>query len=292
MAKYLDDYGLGYYDGKIKNYINTKLTPVYKFQGTKTVAEINAMPSSILLTWNGYVYNVSDAGTITIGSQGNLVVNAGDNVVILTTGTAQSYTFSFDKLAGTVDLSGYLQKNGFETSYSSQYGYSALQSYNDIIIQPSAPSKNVTIGATAGGVLKLAQGSSNLTFTELVNKANTINGATITSTSSILELATLIKTNFTSALNTVAHAIVNLPNIAFGNESLGYCFVTIEYTGPDVQNAYYNVYITNGSTIMFGQSVSLTTGGVDTKLSALTMVQSASIPLTDTEIDSVFNANS
>ena len=117
-------------------------------------------------------------------------------------------------------------------------------------------------------------------------------GSSITLNSSILELATLIKTNFTSALNTVAHAIVNLPNIAFGNESLGYCFVTIEYTGPTVQDACYNVYITNGSTIMFGSMVSLTTGGVDTKLSALTMTQSASIPLTDTEIDGVFSANS
>lgn len=81
-----------YYD---KNDIDSMLSSTYNYIGTKTVAEINALNTSTL--HKGDVYNVSDSGTITLGS---VAVVAGDNVAW--TGSA------WDKLAGTIDLSDYV----------------------------------------------------------------------------------------------------------------------------------------------------------------------------------------
>lgn len=74
------------------------LTVAYNYKGSRTVAQINALTNQSA----GDVYNVTDSGTITTGS---VSVVAGDNVAW--TGTA------WDKLAGTVDLSGYTQKYEF-----------------------------------------------------------------------------------------------------------------------------------------------------------------------------------
>lgn len=76
-----------------KSTIDTKLTGAYIYKGSKTVAQINALTGMT----NGDVYNVSDSGTITTGG---VVVVAGDNVAW--DGT------SWDKLAGTIDLSGFV----------------------------------------------------------------------------------------------------------------------------------------------------------------------------------------
>ena len=96
-----------FYNGKEisdKNYVDDQIQAVldsmirvFYYRGSKTVAQINAMSSSVLAI--GDVYNVEDSGTLTAG---NVQVLAGDNVVW--NGTA------WDKLAGTIDLSGYVQK--------------------------------------------------------------------------------------------------------------------------------------------------------------------------------------
>lgn len=73
------------------------LTSVYKYQGTKTVAQLNAL--EVDSSFNGYVYNVSDNGTLT---QGSLVVKAGDNVVVDWDDTLE--TFTWDKFNGETGL--------------------------------------------------------------------------------------------------------------------------------------------------------------------------------------------
>lgn len=80
-----------------KAYVDAKVSSAYIYKGSKTVSEINALNTSTLEI--GWVYNVSDGGTITLGS---IQVNAGDNIAW--TGSA------WDKLAGFIDLSGYVQK--------------------------------------------------------------------------------------------------------------------------------------------------------------------------------------
>lgn len=79
------------------------LTNVYKYAGTKTVAELNSL--TVTADMNGYVYNVSDSGTLTTGS---VQVIAGDNVSVVWDST--NSTYSWDKLAATSDVSGKADK--------------------------------------------------------------------------------------------------------------------------------------------------------------------------------------
>ena len=87
---------------EVDNAIASAVSSAYIYKGTKTVAEINALDTSDLVV--GWVYNVSDSGTITLGS---LSVNAGDNIAW--TGN------EWDILAGVVDLSDYYTKTQTNT---------------------------------------------------------------------------------------------------------------------------------------------------------------------------------
>lgn len=93
--------------------IAAAVSNTYKWSGSKTVAELNALTVTSLM--HGNVYNVTSDGIL---NQGNVSVVVGDNVAIVW--DAQNNTYSWDKLAGTftVDLSGYLQKS---TSFNSVY---------------------------------------------------------------------------------------------------------------------------------------------------------------------------
>ena len=87
------------------DFVNEKLSNVYKYQGSRTIAQLNALV--VDASMNGFVYNVTNDGTLT---NGNVAVNAGDNVSIVW--NEQTQTFSWDKLASTftVDLSNYYTK--------------------------------------------------------------------------------------------------------------------------------------------------------------------------------------
>lgn len=94
--------------GYVSSAISSAISAVYKPQGTKTVAQLNALaPTS---SYNGYVYNVSDNGTLT---NGNISVSAGDNVCIIW--DSDSGTWSWDKLASDIDLSDYYTKSETNT---------------------------------------------------------------------------------------------------------------------------------------------------------------------------------
>ena len=83
--------------GGVQAAIASAVSSAYKVKGTKTCAQINQLSGMIV----GDVYNVSDSGTI--GTSPNQIsVNAGDNVV-------WSDENKWDRLAGTMDLSGYVQ---------------------------------------------------------------------------------------------------------------------------------------------------------------------------------------
>lgn len=95
--------------GGIKTAIDNAISAVYRYKGTRTVAQLNALTGQVV----GDVYNVSDAGTLT---DGNVQVIAGDNVAWTENG--------WDKLANDIDWStyndtflaaGFIQAGEFDT---------------------------------------------------------------------------------------------------------------------------------------------------------------------------------
>lgn len=106
-ATTLSGYGItnAYTKSETDSAIASAVSSAYIYKGTKTVSEINALDTSDLVV--GWVYNVSDSGTITLGS---LSVNAGDNIAW--TGNA------WDILAGVVDLSDYYTSSQVDTLLS------------------------------------------------------------------------------------------------------------------------------------------------------------------------------
>lgn len=90
-----------------KSEVNSKLSSAYKAQGSKTAA---GLTSDLLVAANeGYVYNISDALTITDSNKSLFVEGvkssypAGTNVVVVKVGSA----YKFDVIAGFVDLTAY-----------------------------------------------------------------------------------------------------------------------------------------------------------------------------------------
>ena len=99
--------GYGITDAYTKDEVNSKLSSVYKAQGSKTA---NQLTSSLLVAANeGYVYNISEELTITDSNKGLFVEGvkssypAGTNVVVVKVGGA----YKFDVIAGFVDLTEY-----------------------------------------------------------------------------------------------------------------------------------------------------------------------------------------
>ncbi len=99
--------GYGITDAYTKSEIDGKISSVYKPVGSVAFAGLPAAAEAIL----GNVYNVTDKFTTT----DNFVEGAGakhpagTNVVVVSTGEG---TYGYDVLAGFVDLSGYVEKDG------------------------------------------------------------------------------------------------------------------------------------------------------------------------------------
>ena len=99
--------GYGITDAYTKSEVDGKLSSAYKAQGSKTAS---ALTNSLLIAANeGYVYNISDALTITDANRSLFVENvessypAGTNVVVVNVDGA----YKFDVIAGFVDLTAY-----------------------------------------------------------------------------------------------------------------------------------------------------------------------------------------
>lgn len=90
--------------------IANAIAGVYKPQGTKTVAQINAL--TITSAYNGYVYNVSDAGELVNEDETTLKVNAGDNVVLIW----NNGDYYWDSMSSFIDLTPYLTISAFNTA--------------------------------------------------------------------------------------------------------------------------------------------------------------------------------
>lgn len=85
-------------------YVSAKtlgLSTAYIPKGSMTVSQAATKLSGGEIGW---VYNMSDSGTISDGIEGSIVVEAGDNVVIVNNGTEETPVKKWDKLSATIDI--------------------------------------------------------------------------------------------------------------------------------------------------------------------------------------------
>ena len=108
----------------VNNSISSAISRVYKPQGTVTVDILNSL--TITKEMNGYVYDISDTGTLTKGS---VQVIQGDNVAIIW--NEDETDWKWDKLSSIVDLSNYATKkyvnDGLETKADITYVDNAIE---------------------------------------------------------------------------------------------------------------------------------------------------------------------
>ena len=108
----------------VNNSISSAISRVYKPQGTITVDILNSL--TITKEMNGYVYDISDTGTLIKGS---VQITQGDNVVIIWNEAKTDW--KWDKLSGIVDLSNYTTKkyvdDGLETKADITYVDNAIK---------------------------------------------------------------------------------------------------------------------------------------------------------------------
>lgn len=81
------------------NVIKESITTAYKIQGSATVAELNANTPDAAM--NGYVYNMTDAGSLINSDESTTSVQIGDNVVLVW----NEGNYFWDRLSGVVDTS-------------------------------------------------------------------------------------------------------------------------------------------------------------------------------------------
>lgn len=151
--------------------IAAAIASTYKPAGSIAVA---GLTSDLLVAANeGKVYNLSDAGTTTadfIEGAGN-PLKAGDNVVIINTGTNEAPVFKFDVLSGIVDLSAYSTTTQMNTAIENAIdGLTA----DDI---PSIPADKVTglDEAISDAITAPGEGEeANPIYTNVTNVATTV----------------------------------------------------------------------------------------------------------------------
>lgn len=81
------------------NVIKESITTAYKIQGSATVADLNANTPDAAM--NGYVYNMTDAGSLINSDESTTSVQIGDNVVLVW----NDGNYFWDRLSGVVDTS-------------------------------------------------------------------------------------------------------------------------------------------------------------------------------------------
>lgn len=136
--------------GKVLNdKINIAISGTYKPRGSKTVAQLNAIDTSTLE--NGFVFNVLDSGTLNIGS---VQVNAGDNVAWI----IEDNVGYWDKLAGMVDLSNYVDLTSEQT-------ITGVKTFNEKITLNNTYSDAIKIGTSNAVGGRIGTGAGGLYLT-------------------------------------------------------------------------------------------------------------------------------
>lgn len=141
--------------------INSAISGVYKVKGGATVSTLNGLTPTESM--NGDVYNITTGGTLTNYS-GSITVAAGDNVVLVW----NSGSWYWDKLASTVDLSGYAQTS---TSISSSSKGVALGG------TIGSPTITVTGGSITEGNTSVVDGGT--VYAALAGKQNTLTTSSV-----------------------------------------------------------------------------------------------------------------
>jgi len=142
--------------------INSAITGVYKVKGGATVTSLNGL--TITESMNGDVYNITTGGTLTNYS-GSITVAAGDNVVLVW----NSGSWYWDKLASTVDLSGYAQSNTNISSSSKGVALGGTIGNPTIVVTGGSVTDGNTSVVDGGTVYAALSGKQNTLTTSSVN---------------------------------------------------------------------------------------------------------------------------
>lgn len=119
--------------GNIKKYVDQAVVRVYRYQGSKTVAEINAIATADLVI--GDLYNVKDSGNITTGSE-SCSVHAGDNIAW--------DGEKWDNSNGIYDLSSYVTFGEFEATLL-EYIHQDMASTYDVKSRGNLPASYTAV---------------------------------------------------------------------------------------------------------------------------------------------------
>ena len=137
--------------GNIKKYVDEAVTRVYRYQGSKTVAEINAIDVADLVV--GDLFNIKDSGTITIGSE-PCSVHAGDNIAW--------DGEKWDNSNGIYDLSNYVSFGEFEATLL-KYTHQAMSSAYDVKGKGNLPASYTAVkgyvDTSIGGIVNPSVGA-------------------------------------------------------------------------------------------------------------------------------------
>ena len=156
--------------GGVYTAINNAISNVYKLQGTSNTTTLNDMTKSDSM--HGYVYDISADGTLN-NSSGTLGVKAGDNVVFIWDG---SNSWKWDKLAATVDLSGYVPTSRTVNGH-------ALSANVTVTASDVGLGNVVNTGdsdtPTSGGTTKFTTGGAYTELAKKVDKTTTIAGISL-----------------------------------------------------------------------------------------------------------------
>lgn len=166
---------------------------VYTPQGSKTVAELLALTGVKI----GYVYNITDGGTIESG----VTVRAGDNVAALKEGNGNQ-TGMWDVLSGVVDLSGYLTKEEAGTTYAAKAD-GITSEEREKVSKIKTDGDGTKVLSDAGTYIELPTPETGVSSYEQLTGKPTLNGVEINGTQTSEDLKIDVTTTKTTEQITV-----------------------------------------------------------------------------------------
>ena len=124
-----------------KGYVDAVIAGVYKPQGSATVVDLNNLTKTA--TMNGYVYNMSNGGTLNqYGGGATLSVQAGDNVAFIW----NEGIWYWDNMVGFIDTSNLVDKTTDQTITGVKTFSNGLKIGNDMLLSRSSDFNGLEIG--------------------------------------------------------------------------------------------------------------------------------------------------
>ena len=216
--------------------ITSAVSNVYKLQGTESVTALNNATKTADM--HGYVFNLSDSGNLINSDNSVVAVLTGDNVVFL---WSDSSHWEWDKLASTIDLSGYAQKS---TSISSSSAGVALGG------TINSPTVTVTGGSVSSGNTSVVTGGT--VYTALSNKQDALSSQTAYTSKGTSTKVPQITTNSLGQVTGISEVNIAFPtelknpySVNLYSGSVSSNNLITEYDGSAVKNVIFSQWTKN-----------------------------------------------